>query len=251
MAPRADIRMPGGPIALIAALLVASMALAASPAAKPLPESQNYGRADSKTIHQTVGEVLARPEFAKPLSFWQRFLDWLKELIDGLPAPNLDFGWEPGWGRFLFWFITIWCALTLAAILGHVGWRVVSLVRERRAAPGVPGTFPRFAALAARPDEELEALRTRLVAEGKFREATSVMMVLLLKRFHAASVLRFHESKTNGDYVFEFPRSRTERAEFRQFVGLFDGTIYGAAECDRGLYQRMESLYEACLSHAR
>jgi hypothetical protein len=81
--------------------------------------------------------------------------------------------------------------------------------------------------------------------------APVVLMVLLLKRLHAASVVRFHESKTNGDYVFEFPRSRAERAEFRQFVGLFDGTIYGAAECDQGLYRRMKILFEACLSHVR
>ena len=195
--------------------------------------------------------MLARPEFTKPTSLWERFLDWLGSLLHRIPSPDLDLGWTSGWGRFLFWFIAIWCGLTLVAVLVHLGWRLTTLARERRASPGAAGSLPRFAALATRSDEELQALRERLVAEGKFRDATSVMMVLLLRRFHATHLVRLHESKTNGDYVFEFPRSRAERAEFRQFVGLFDGTVYGAAECDRDLYRRMETLYEACLSHAR
>jgi hypothetical protein len=222
-----------------------------APGASPsAPHTPGYERADAKTLRGATREILAQPRFTKPESLWDRFWRWLEQWLDSLSGPRLDMQWDSGWGRFLFWFITLWCLLTLAAILGHLGWTIAAAVKRHRPR-GAASAMPHFAQLVVRSEAELDALRQRLADQGRFREAIGVMMIVLLKRLHVANLLRFHESKTNGDYVVEFPRLRPGRDEFRRFVFAFDSTIYGGAACDHDTYARMDSLFEACLSYAR
>jgi hypothetical protein len=222
----------------------------AAPAAAPADASPPpvAARAEAPVIKDTARRILDEPRFAPRWSFWE----WLAEKLGDWSWPEVNLRWAPGWGSVLLWALVIWCVLTLVAILAHFAWTVVTLLRGRRGGDGrAKGHLPRFAYLAARSAEELDALRARLAAEGAFREAIGVMMVALLKRLDAGRVVRFHESKTNGDYVREFTPGRGGRDPFCAFVRAFDGTIYRGAPCGRETYDRFSGLFEACVAHVR
>jgi hypothetical protein len=245
-------------LAAAVALLLGAAALAApsskgaadrpAPSAEPLPAAQAFDRADGETIRQAARDILAQPRFHRQPSFWE----WLLDKLGDWRLPGLDLDWGPGWGQFLMWFIILWCVLTLVAILIHFAWTLAVLLRGRReAADAARGKLPHFARLVGLSEAELEAMRERLLREGHWREAISVLMVLLLKRLDAGGVVRFHESKTNGDYVREFPPVRGGRDAFRRFVREFDATVYRGVPCDRRTYEHMGALFEACASHVR
>ena len=83
-----------------------------------------------------------------------------------------------------------------------------------------------------------------LAEKGAFFEAISVMMVALIRLLDSIGVVRFHESKTNGDYVREYPSGLTSRNEFRQFVLIFEQIVYGRFHCDHQTYGQMNFLME-------
>jgi hypothetical protein len=58
------------------------------------------------------------------------------------------------------------------------------------------------------------------------------------------SIVRFHESKTNGDYIREYPSGYAGRDEFRKFVLMFEQTIYGGLRSSGQIYRQMNSLME-------
>jgi hypothetical protein len=90
-----------------------------------------------------------------------------------------------------------------------------------------------------------------LADHNLFRQAISVMMLVLLRGLDRAGTLRFHRSKTNGDYVGEYPAGVPGRDEFRRFSLSFDVLVYGCAPCEQETYQRMRSLFEQVRDDAR
>jgi len=203
-----------------------------------------YARADAPIVHDEARRVLSHSQFAERWSFW----GWLGEKIfSALRMPSLG----RGVGTFILWVVLIWCGLTLLAILGHLIWTIVVLIRSS----------PRFArsarelgtgALAGLENlsySDLCAKMKELASQGRFRLAVAAMMVALLRLLDEASVLDFHKSKTNGDYVREYSPDRTGREDFRQFVRACDGTIYGGAPCEARSYEDMRGMFERMHSH--
>ncbi|NQT21508.1 MAG: hypothetical protein HQ592_17520, partial [Planctomycetes bacterium] len=114
--------------------------------------------------------------------------------------------WLGGPGDVIFWIVFAWCVIALLAILGHAVWTVVVMVRARGLS-SYPDISPAGRA-RARPgsyDELIKQMR-ELAGRAAYREAIGLMMVALLRWLERADVLRFHQSKTNGDYVREYPQ---------------------------------------------
>ncbi|NQT20660.1 MAG: DUF4129 domain-containing protein, partial [Planctomycetes bacterium] len=78
-----------------------------------------------------------------------------------------------------------------------------------------------------------------------------LMMVALLRWLERADVLRFHQSKTNGDYVREYPQQGPGGGDFRKFALDFDAAVYGGALCDRRSYEHMNIIFERIISDVR
>lgn len=76
------------------------------------------------------------------------------------------------------------------------------------------------------------------------------MMGALLRRLDEIGALRFHESKTNGDYVKEYIPDFTERKDFERFVLAFDTTVYGGGTCRRQTYQNLNEIFEQICNNA-
>lgn len=217
-------------------------ASAREPASPP-----RFERPDPETIRAETKEILSHRRFATRRSPLQKFRQWLAEKLSRLNLPSLGLG--GGVGRVVWWIIIIWCVLTLVAIIGHMVWTLATFLRGTRSSR-LGLKRPHFERLQERSFKELAEMMRELARQGKFREAIGVMMIALVRWLDGADVLRFHQSKTNGDYVREYPAARAGRGEFRRFTLAFDGTIYGGSKCDSNEYRRMNDMFEQVLDHA-
>ena len=213
--------------------------LVAAQAAEPRP----FRRPEADAIRLEVRNILSDPRYAPRRSF----REWLFEKLSNLEKPDVQLG---GFRTFLFWFFLVWLILALLAILGHLAWTLLTLWR------GLSGTGRQSRlSISARSREETRALcysdllslTSELARQGAFRDAIGVMIVALLRRLDEWAVVRFHESKTSGDYVREYPVDRRGRGVFRQFVLAADQAVYGTKPCRAETYSEMKTLFERTL----
>lgn len=193
-----------------------------------------YGGPPGETIQTEVGRILSEPRFAPRTTFWQ----WLAKKLSAWEKPSVN----PGVKKVVLWILVIWCVLALLAILCHLAWFLIRSLPGR----GTRTTRGRrhFERLTPVTYGELHGRMERLAGRGMFRAAIRVMMVALVRWLDDASLLRSHQSKTNGDYVREYPREHAGYDLFRQFVLAFDVLIYGRADCGRADYQKMCAAFQ-------
>jgi len=199
----------------------------------------------SERIQTVVGEILSDPRFAPRKSFWQ----WLREKLAAWELPGRALG--SGWAPIVVWILTIWCVLALLAILGHLLWTLSQFLPRRSAASRARHVRLRPEAIKSLSYEELRDRMARLAERGQFRGAVRVMMLGLVRWLDDAGVFRFHLSKTNGDYVREYPGGRGGHEQFRRFALAFDALIYGGSRCGPTDYGRMLSAFQRIQDHVR
>jgi hypothetical protein len=203
-----------------------------------------YPRPDPSEVRAEVRNILNDPRFAQHVTFRQ----WLEEQFMNWKAPDVDL---PEWLKlFLSWAFMIWCVLTLLAILAHFIWTLFILLRRKSAPSGNAARAGLTEKLRHRSLEELMTTIHQLAGRGSYREALEVMMLALLKSLDQAGAIRYHESKTNGEYLFEYSPDRPERSDFRQFVTAVEGTIYGGRECGPDHYRGILQLFERIHTYA-
>jgi hypothetical protein len=221
---------------MIAGIVSFSPHLSRGDEAGPGGTSQ-FDRAEVETIRMHTRQILSDPDLAARTTFWQ----WLGGKFSKWEKPDFKLG--SGWTKFILWVLIIWCVLTLLAILAHLIWTVRLLVwpnSHRQNTMGGSSHEP----LKNMSLEELYKRVQKLAEKGAFAEAISVMIVALLRLLDSVGTIRFHESKTNGDYVREYPSDHVGRSEFRQFVLIFEQAIYGRLHGERQTYSQMNSLME-------
>lgn len=200
-------------------------------------ETWQFERADVDTIRMHTRQILSEPNLAPRETFWQ----WLKEKFSKWEKPDLHMG--SGWATLIWSVLVIWAVLTLVAILIHAIWTIRVLIWPgalRRNATGAQSS----GTVKVTSFEELSGMARALAEKGAFFEAISVMMVAMLRLLDSIGIVHFHESKTNGDYVREYPSDLTSWNEFKTFVLIFEQTVYGRFHCDRQTYGQMNSLME-------
>jgi hypothetical protein len=205
--------------------------------------SQFY-RADPETIKMHTRQILSDQNFVPNKTFMQ----WLGEKFFRWKGPKLHLGQR--WGKFILWFITFWCLLSLLAILIHFIYTLSLLIRtnsrfsiDMRSSGSKKVKITSF--------EELYKKAQELAGNNSFREAISMMMAALLRLMDSRKIISFHDSKTNGDYIRECPYDYICRDEFRKFVLIFEQTIYGGSQSSHKIYQRMDSLMGDILNCVR
>jgi len=233
-----------GLFVLVAVLLVTVTAFCAAGTSQQEDGSAppSVARPDAASIRAAARDILADPRYA-PRTHWTQ---WLVEKLAAWRRAHP--GRESGWWTALAWVLGIWGVLTLIFILAHMGWTLATLLRTRMSgSKGASSKLPttRERALSR---EALERMMREYAGRGAFRQALGAMMSVLLRNLEELQILRLHPSKTNGDYVREYPPARSEREAFREFVGRFDAVVYGGAsfgEEDYGgiiaLFQRIET----------
>ncbi len=201
-----------------------------------------YERPDAQDIGAETRRVLSDQRFAPRWSFW----DWLREKMSGGYTP------QPGAGfvTFLGWVLLILCALAILALLGLVVWAII-VTWQGRARKPIRGAAQSHADLVrtASFDRLFEMMRSA-VARGDYSEAAGLMMIALLRSLSNRKIVHLHDSKTNGDYVREYPVELHSRDLFRRFVLAFDATVYGRRACGHGDYQTLNTLFHRIRSDA-
>jgi len=221
--------------------LVLSGPAAGGPRARTTTASApvDYMRADAPTIQTHLQKILSDPRFAAHKTFWQ----WLGEKLVRWGGPHLP----KGVTKFITWVVLIWCFLTLAAILAHLVWTIWLLTRPRRGSPAseLPAGSEDYENASF---EQLWQRSAELARTGAFRAAVGVLLVAVLRQLDALKVLHFHKSKTNGEYVREYPSQRAGRQGFAQFVTAFERSIYGGSEVAEPAYDTMSTLAKRVVS---
>jgi hypothetical protein len=207
-----------------------------------VPEAA-YGRADIETIRGTVNAIVSDPEFMPRKTFGQ----WLQEKLRKWDRPNLNLSSRVA--TVIFSVFMIWCLLALVAILGHLCWTIWLGVRPSGGLKGAGGVSGLPADEITSP-EELWSRSTALAGAGAFREAMGLLLLALLRRLETRQIVTFHRSKTNGEYVAEYPSDLAGREAFAAWVGAFERTIYGGLPVVGQTYEAMTSAAERIIHDA-
>ena len=181
-------------------------------------------------VHDTVAAIVAQPHFAtqQRQSLFVRLIQFIfseiRELLD-LMRGSLD-------GR-----IVVVAALVVIALI------VVSrIVADRRLA--LRRRFGSAAVGSNASRRDAWATAREMAAQGQLVEASHVLYSALLETLSRSGAIRFHTSKTAGDYARELRRAGAATAsDFHTFAREFDRAVYG-----RGAVTRAE--FEALLQAA-
>lgn len=173
-------------------------------------------------VAATLRDVLSRPEFQRAQeseSLLGRLYRWLAEWLARHP---IDLPSLPG-GIVVDVLTTAVLALAVALLLR-------TLVRNRarrgaRVAGAVPGELPAQAAID-RTAEEWEACARELAAGGHARDAALALYQSVLRRLADAGLVRYHASKTPGDYRREV-RGREVARPYATFLTRFEPVAFG------------------------
>lgn len=203
--------------------------------APPHAQPSRYHR----EAREAVEEVLARREFAHvhgdPEGGLRALLEWLRRAWRRVDAALHRL---PAWA---FWLIVAWLVLTLVAIVAHLVYTLVMLLRGSSRAALRGGTAGRHEGeLFGVRDLEFESVYERaraLLAEGNWREAIKYWYVAAILWLDRTGRIAFRLSKTNWDYLRELRPDPERHAQFRRLTERFEATVYGGerpsgAECE-------------------
>jgi hypothetical protein len=170
-------------------------------------------------VHDTVAAIARQPAFAQSVaqSLLGRFVQFLVRRVDDLFR---FFNETPGArpvvvGAAIVVVLAIAARLVIAARVGD-GEHRLAISRGARGAHADP----------------LETARA-LAESGRHVAAAHALYGALLDRLASRGWIRFHSSRTSGEYARELrQKGLPAYASFRAFATRFDHLIYGLGTCD-------------------
>jgi len=220
---------------LLVSLALVSLFGAASVAEDATDASTgSYPRPDAEVVRELANEIVSSPEFMPRKTFSQ----WLNEKLGRWDRSHLSL--PDGVGKVISAVIIIWCLLALLAILAHLGWTIWLWARPS-------GAWTRASIGHGLSTDEIESPeqlwdRSQALARtGAFREAMGIMLLALLRQLETKGLVSVHRSKTNGEYLAEYPSDLPGRAEFASLIGTFERSIYGGLPVAGRTYEAMTS----------
>jgi hypothetical protein len=201
-----------------------------------LSPQEAVGRWSTAAIHDTVAAIARQPQYATPLrrSLFGRALafviDWFSDVI------RLFHGSRE--------FRLVVIAATALVVLAVVGRIVISRQLDvlGRRGDGRGGTVrgaPR----------DFWAISREFAAGADYAAACHALYAAVIDGLARNGSVKFHSSKTSGDYVLELRRNGSPAVQnFRTFARLFDRSVYGTTTADRDDYERLMRAAESAAS---
>jgi hypothetical protein len=185
-----------------------------------------------------LDEILARPEFNRPLSLWERFWQWFERMLAEW-LPDRPAAGNAGWLAFLLralpWIITTLVVAVVIWLLSYWLQRVLrSFVTDARAA-GINGddSLPATAAEARQ--------QARAAAEsGYYRDAVRRLYLAALLQLSEHSLITYERSLTNREVLVRVPNDSPVRQHLEPVVATFDQVWYGVREPDQATFTAYE-----------
>lgn len=190
----------------------------------------------NRQIHDTVAAIAREHAFAGAgqsiaSRFFRYLLDRIQDLFE-LARGSLD-------ARLIVY-------AAIGAILLIIVARIFAdrrLAEQRaRRAPGRVG----------RERRDYWARARELAEQARYADAVHALYAAILESLTVAAAVRFHASKTGGDYARELrARGSPVASEFRAFIRDYDRTMYGTTDVSSDDYTRLMSLAERVMRGAR
>ena len=177
----------------------------------------------ASAVHDTVAAIMRQGPYqrVRTRSFGDRILRWIFEQLEWLFSGVRAI---PG-GKYIALAAAILLVIIVIARLifgARLGDEELARARARRQARVYLDPW-REAELAA--------------AEGRFTDAAHALNAAVIERVTRRERLRFHASKTHGDYARELRATQSGAyGPFREFSRLYDRVIYGRGVCDGPTY---------------
>ena len=166
--------------------------------------------AATDTLRDVLDSVFADPAYRwverpHPLAFLARWWDAARRWLVGLEQSQPT----------LYWLVVWLLIALLAAIVVHAFWVMARTLRAATAPEGggTGATTPEVRGAASYRREA-----QRLAREGRFPEAMQADFLGLVLELDQRRVLRFHPSKTPGEYSGEVKLGEPARSAFRDLV---------------------------------
>lgn len=180
------------------------------------------------SLRRVLDSVFAQPayEWARPnplqhlVKWWQALLDWLRNLEATQP--------------WLYWFLFYAMIAVLAAILLHAA---VVFGRTLRAAHHA-GDAAIVPVARVRGASWYRAEAQRLAAAGQYPEAMQHDFIGLVLELDQRQLLRYHPSKTPGEYSFELKAGDAGRASFQSLVRSLYRFAFARIPCGPSDFER-------------
>lgn len=153
-----------------------------------------------------------------PLAPFKRWLDRLAQWFDQLSTAH------PTIGYFLIAILTI----VLVVILVHGAWVVAATIRrasEKDASPGLVRIVEKRDAAWHRRES------ARLSREGRFAEALMEEFWALIGDLESRELVRFHPSKTPGEYLLEPRLGAADRTLLCSLVDQLYTLVFAGRGC--------------------
>jgi hypothetical protein len=188
-------------------------------------------------------EILARPEFNRPMSLWDRFWQWLENLIsqwwpDSQPSSG---------GGLLAWLIelTPWIIsiIIVTAIIWLLSYWLQRLLRSfvtdaRRNGLSGDEDLPRSSAEARQ--------QARAAAQsGLYRDAVRRLYLAALLQLAEHDLINYERSLTNREVLARVPSESPIRPHLEPVVATFDQVWYGVHEPDQATFNAYEQEIDA------
>jgi hypothetical protein len=180
------------------------------------------------SLRQVLDTVFAQPRYqwARP-SPWAFLARWWRALIEWLRGLEATQPW-------LYWALFYMMLAILAAIVLHA---VIVLSRTLRAAHRLSESVP-VAAARVRGAAWYRAEALRLAQAGQYPEAMQHDFLGLVLELDARQALRYHPSKTPGEYSSEVKLSERGRVAFRALVAALYRFAFARAPCSADDFAR-------------
>jgi hypothetical protein len=185
-----------------------------------------------------LAEILARPEFNTPLSLWDRFWQWLENLLSQI-FPDSEAAGDATWLslllRLVSWIVTI---LIVAAVIWLLSYWLQRLLRSfvndaRVYALMGDDDLPRSAAEARQ--------QARVAAQsGLYRDAVRRLYLAALLQLSEHQLIDFERSLTNREVLTRVPTDSPIRPHLEPVVTTFDEVWYGVHEPDQATFTAYE-----------
>ena len=185
-----------------------------------------------------LANILARPAFNTPLSLWDRFWQWLENLLSNL-LPESQAGPGSGWLAFLIraltWLLTI---LIVAATIWLLSYWLQRLLRSFV-------TDARIHQLAGDDDLPRSAAEARQQARvaaqsGLYRDAVRRLYLAALLQLSEHDLIHYERSLTNREVLIGVPNDSPIRLHLEPVVATFDQVWYGVREPDQATFTAYE-----------
>lgn len=174
---------------------------------------------DVQELPEGLGAILA--------ALYQRLIKWMRDLAIESPGSLT--------GMYLL------MVLLLAVLVTHIAWSL----RQAFRSGGVADPGPDEAVLELRRrSAELRAEAAALAAQGRLREATRLLLLLLLALLDERQVLEVGPGWTNREILARLELPPGLAGDAAAFVAAADEACYGDRAPDPGAFGRLSGLVD-------